>query len=302
LRYTNYYKLPETIVRAVKRRNAAYDRGPAHRSVTQIIMPPRIDLLRKRHFHEMEKDVSEEWFALFGTAVHQILEWGVEKNEIAEERLYEEVDGWVLSGMMDCQTIRVDDHIEIVDYKVTAAYNLQGDKPKPEWEQQMNLQAYLVEKNKGVPVRRLTIMAIVRDWFRSKAQSDPTYPIAPVVAVTIPLWTAQRREDFAKECVRIHRLAEMHAELGMPLPECTASDRWERGHKYVVMKEGRKRAVRVCSSEQEAADILTAKGDGHYIEERPGKSMRCAENYCGVAPFCEQWAEIRKNRTGEDDG
>ena len=103
MKYTNKFNLPDTIVRAAHVNDAKYNKGDVDRSVTQIIQPPRIDMLRKAHWQEMEKDISEEWWALFGSAVHHILEMGAAPDQIVEERLNVEIDGWHVSGMTDLQ-------------------------------------------------------------------------------------------------------------------------------------------------------------------------------------------------------
>jgi len=312
LKYTNKFGIPETIVRAVRKKNAEYDRGPAHRSVTQLITPPRVDLLRKRYFGEMEKDVSEEWWALFGTAVHHILESGAEDHEVVEERLYADVDGWTISGMLDCQSVMHEGHIDIIDYKVTSAYGIVKEGGvKPEWEQQLNLQAYLVEKTKKVPVRNISILAIVRDWQGVQAQTNPNYPPAPISLYPATLWPYSEREAYALERVRLHRQAEMNIELGMPIPECTSYDRWEKDKRWAVVKEGRKRAVKVFEDEVAAAK-MAAEDDSYSVEVRGGECTRCKGNYCGVANWCEQWAGINgrlqglpavdKGSDGDDNG
>lgn len=302
MKLSNKWNLPETLVRATAKRNDMYDRGAAHRSATQLVNAPRIDALRRVHYAKMEKDVADEFWALFGSAVHYILELGIESHQISEERLFCEVDGWTISGALDCQTRMHDGSIDITDYKVISTYTLMkdGDGTKPEWEQQLNIQAHLVEESKGIPVTSLNICAIVRDWQRSKAQVDPLYPPAPVVMVPIPLWSKEEREFYLKSRVQAHREAEMLIELGLPLPECSAHDRWEIGTKWAVKKKGGKRAVRTLPSLEEAEAILSTMPD-HIIEHRPGRSARCEGNFCGVADWCDQFAAVKKAKQEQPD-
>lgn len=297
MRLTNKHNLPETIIRATKVRNDNYNAGRVHRSVTQLINPPRVDMLRKRHFEDIEVDVSEEWWALFGTAVHHILEWGAEPGKITEERLFTTVDGWRISGMLDCQTIDMNDHVEIMDYKVTASYSITSEKQgfKPEWEQQLNMQAYLAEQVKGKPVSKLSILAIIRDWTQKKAQFDKAYPIAPIVEIQIPLWSDAEREAFIKERIRLHRYAEMMAQLGEDLPECTDEDRWSRDHKYAAMKKGGQRARKVFDDQKECEAYVLEQGEEFFMEVRPGEPKRCMGSYCMVAKYCDQWQRDPRN-------
>lgn len=288
--------MPETLVRGVIRQNAKYDKGKAERSVTQLIMPPQIDLLRKAHFKEMEKDISEEWFALFGSAVHYILELGIDAQQTPEERLFLDVNGWTISGAIDLQT-PVDGGVVISDYKVTTAYPLTANEgeAKKEWEEQVNMQAYLVERVKNVKVVGVEIVAIVRDWERRKAAIELNYPAAPVVKVPVRLWSREEQEAFILNRVMVHQDAEMAYALGEALPECSPSERWAKGDKWVLMKVGGKRASKTFYSREEAEAYPVEAG--YEMQYRPGKSMRC--DFCGVSQWCDQYNRTEKEEEDE---
>jgi hypothetical protein len=302
VKWTNKYNLPENIKEAIKRNNDLYDKGKANRSVTQVIDHPRIDLLKKKHREDIVMDISESWWALFGSGVHYILELGKLSNQIAEERLFANVDGWILSGQLDMQTLRADEDgktkIHISDYKVCASYSVIKDErePKKEWVEQVNLQAFLIDENKDAEVESAEIVAIIRDWSRKKAEMDHLYPIAPVVSIPIPLWSKEERAEFARERINIHRQAEMDHELGFDLPECSSKDKWVNNERWAVMRKGLRRAVKVCDTEAEADAVLkiqeetNEKGHKFYIEHRPGENTRCKGNFCQVAQWCSQFA------------
>lgn len=273
------------------RQNAKYDKGNSDRSVTQLIAPPQIDVLRKKYFSEMEKDISEEWWATFGSAIHYILEMGVDHTQTPEERLFLNVNGWTISGAIDLQT-PVEGGIRISDYKVTTAYPLTVTDGKIEWEQQLNMQAYLVESNKGVKVVDVEIIAIVRDWDRKKAVIDLNYPAAPVVKVPVRLWSREEQEAYILERVALHQMADMASETGEDLPECSAEDRWVKNDKWAVMKVGGKRAVRTITDREEAEAFVPE--EGYYLQYRPGQSHRC--DYCGVSKWCGQYARMMKEK------
>lgn len=303
MKYTNKFGLPDTIIRAAKVNDDKYNKGAVDRSVTQLIQPPRIDMLRKEHFSEMEKDISEEWWALFGSAVHHILEMGVFPGSIVEERLVCAVDGWLVSGMIDLQEFHKDGSVSLSDYKVTTAYALMQDETvKPEWVNQLNLLAYLVTVTKTVRVKDLSVVAIVRDWQRNQAAMDPLYPVAPVVKLRVPLWSEVRQHRYLEERVRLHRNSEMMHQIGSPLPECSDEERWTRDNKWAVIKEGAKKAARVFSNEVEAEADLEGRKSGYGVQFRPGKSVRCEGNYCGVAEWCDQWQRIRETVSEADAG
>jgi len=309
MKFTNKFNLPETIVRAAKVQSDKYDKGHVHRSVTQLIMPPRIDVLRKQHFTEVTKDISEEWWALFGSAVHAILEMGRDNNQYVEERLFTVIDGWELSGAIDLVTInRHRRTLSLRDYKITTAFVVMKDEDgiKPEWEQQLNMLAFMATKNWGMPVTDVGVVAIIRDWQRTQAQADPLYPIAPVVPVNLPLWSPPRQEAFLMDRVALHRHAEMAWDLEQPLPECTDEERWSRQHTWAVIRDGLTKAAKVYYDEASAGTDLKErntklkKGQKPFaIQFRPGKSVRCEGNYCQVSQWCDQFARIKAEQPEE---
>jgi len=286
-------------MRAALLMNERYDKGDVERSVTQLINPPRIDMLRKQHFAEMEKDLSEEWWALFGNAVHYILQLGKSPSMTVEQRLFAEIDGWPISGKPDVIDRHADHLFSLADYKVTTAFQLMKDEDglKAEWEQQLNMLAYLFAVNHPkATIKELSIIAIVRDWQRSQAQSDLAYPVAPVTKIDAPLWTLAQQKAFLEDRVREHRNAEMMVDLGMPLPDCTDEERWMRQNTYAVIKKGGKRATKVFDNETEAqsdADKRSNRRATYEVIHRPGRSVRCHGNYCQCAQWCDQWARIR---------
>ena len=54
------------------------------------------------------------------------------------------------------------------------------------------------------------------------------------------------------------------------------------------MKEGRKTAVGVFDTKDEAEEKLAELDKKHYIEYRKGESKKCAD-YCNARNFCNQW-------------
>ena len=301
MKFTNKFDLPDVIVRAAQKSNEKYDRGKVDRSVTQLIAPPQIDLLRKYHFHEIEKDISDEWWALFGSAVHSILELGKNDKMIVEERLFLTVDGWKISGMADMQE-KEGVLTNLYDYKVTSAYALTlGDgEAKTEWEQQLNVLSYLITKVKGVAPHSLAVIAIIRDWQRSQVFNE-NYPKAPVVKIPVKRWPTGEQERYVRERVRLHRNAEMMMDLDQGLPECSAEERWARDHTWAVIKEGGKKAAKVYDTEEEAQADHSQRRPGYEVVFRVGKSVRCEGDYCGVSKWCHQWKQMKSNHETEPE-
>lgn len=283
MKITNNFNIPQPLYQLALR--DGYSKGKSDFSVTEIISPPRIQRLRREHWDKMESDVSESLWALLGTALHSVAERSAVDNHTSEERLFVEVDGITLSGAIDLQREQ-DGKIEITDYKFTSVYSLKG--VKPEWEQQQNIYAWLVQKVKGKPVSGIRICAILRDWGRREAENNPSYPQAPIQIIDIPLWDFEKTEQFVKERVELHRQAKVSHDWGEELPLCSDEERWTRPTLYAVKKEGGKRALRVFEIKEDAEALAknTPKG---FVEERPGEAVRCTGDYCGVAKWCSQF-------------
>jgi hypothetical protein len=237
-------------------------------------------------------------WSLFGTAVHNVLEHGKDDHHIVEERIFTDVDGWRISGQIDLQEV-YEDGIAIKDYKVTSAWSVQAEKA--EWHNQMNIYAWLVEKTKGVEVKSLQIVAIIRDWSRRDAVNKEGYPQAPIVTVDIPIWPFQKREDLVLARISQHSEASLSVQIGHELPECSAEDMWEKPTTYAVKKAGGVRAKRVFDSREEAEVFLKTVKD-HEIEVRLGGRTRCA-SFCNVSQFCSQYQQyLQQTQSTNESG
>ena len=292
MKITNKHNVPETLVALASR--DYYTKGKADYSVTEIISPPRIQRLRRKHHEEMEQDVSDMLWQLLGSALHVVAERGAAEGHITEERLIMEISDVRLSGAIDIQRV-TDDGIIITDYKFTSAWALRQDKP--EWEAQQNIYAYLVEKVKGQKVKGVQICALIRDWSRREASVKPDYPQAPIQVLELPLWAMDQTEAYIKERIDAHRLSKVQADWGDELPPCTDDERWVRETKYAVKREGRKTAIRVLDTQHEA-DELAAKEKG-YVEIRKGEAIRCTGNFCGVSQWCTQYQQSLQQENEE---
>lgn len=296
MKITNVHGLPQPIVNALE--NPTYTKGDAMYSVTELLSPPQMVQLKRLHADKLEMDASDMFWALLGTAVHNILEKHAdEEQHISEERIFAELDGVTISGAIDLQILRVVGR-KIQDYKTTGAWAVMNEKI--DWERQLNCYAWLVEVAKNDPVTALEIVAIIRDWSRRDAENKAGYPEAPVKVIPIRLWAFFEREQYLRERVRLHQEAYAAAEMGDPLPECTGEEMWEKESRFAIMKPNAKRATKLCDSREEAeteiASLVAAKPKDKYeITLRPGERTRC-ENYCSARDFCSQWAKYQEER------
>lgn len=288
MKLTNKFNLPDTFINVIQR--PTYSRGDSEISVTEILSPPQLVQLRRRHAEDIEEDAADRVWSLFGSACHNILQHGADSNHIVEERLFTTFEGWRISGQIDLQEIQPDGTLVISDYKVTSAWAVQQEKT--EWVDQLNLYAWLVETTKSVSVSGLQIVGIVRDWSRRDAANKEGYPQAPIVVLDIPLWDHETREQFVRTRLNLHNEANFAVVSGQ-MPACTSDEMWEKPTTYAVMKEGGKRAKRVFESLDKAEAFLAEQKGTHYVETREGGRTRC-ESFCQVASFCDQWKNYRK--------
>jgi len=299
MRITNLHNLPDSVLNALHR--PTYSKGDAHISCTELLNSPRIVQLKRKHWEDIEQDASEMVWQLFGSAIHHILEHGKGDNHIIEERLFAEFSGWVLSGAIDLQTV-TPDGIEISDYKTTSAWAVMNEKS--DWTHQLNVYAHLVETVKKIPVTKLSIVAIIRDWSAREAQKEG-YPQAPIVTIPIKLWSPEEREQFIQSRLTDHSSAMFEADTEGALPECSSDDMWEKPSTWAIKKEGGVRAKSVHSSEEEAnaalaeAEKSAKKNEKFAIETRPGERTRC-RSYCQVSKFCSQYQTYLKENQSVD--
>lgn len=284
---TNRLGLPQAIVDAVS--NDPYTRGKSDISVTQLIQPPYQRQLKL--VTEEVEDVTDRIWSLVGQVGHGIVERaypqaytdaakGMTTQEVheaygvvAERRLYTQVNGWTVSGQFD---VIEGGHLQ--DYKFTSVWAVKGDT-KEEWINQLNL-LRLLAMREGIEINRLGIVAILRDWAKSKSkQAD--YPPHQVAPIDIPVWPIAQTESYLLERVKAHQDANP--------PVCTDKERWKRDDVWAVMKKGRASAVKLHYSALPASAHAAELGAGHSVTHRPGEYHRCME-YCSVSHACPQMA------------
>lgn len=293
MKLTNILGLPESIVRAVA--NDPYDSGDSNISVTGLIAPARQRALKIKHADELEEDVADRVWSLYGQIVHGILERADmgEDEIITERRLFIERYNWRISGQFDRLILRGGNTMQ--DYKFTSLWSVR-DGVKPEHEAQQNIYRLMLKEH-GHDVEKLQIVSILRDWSKTRAKRDANIPQKPVVVQDVDIWSDGKTEQYIKDRLIAHGNAQTE------LPECSAEERWERDSVYKVKKNNNKTAVRGHANYQteEMAHAAAAKlsEDGHTykVEFHQGEAIRC-ESYCEVAQHCVQWRSLNTNKLG----
>ena len=280
MQVTNVHNLPEPLVTLARREY--YSKGAAQYSVTEIMSPPKIRRMREKYDDQIVTDVSQMLWSLLGSALHVVMERGETSGWIKEERLFAEVDGVSISGAIDLQE-EGEAGITIYDYKFTSAWAVMQEKE--EWIQQLNIYKWLVETVKQRKVVGLKICAMVRDY--SKHDMREAYPAAPICVVDIPLWDSVKTEMYIRERLEMHRESKMRADFEEDLQNCSNEERWMSETTFAVKREGRKTAIRVFKTIEEATEL--AEKEKGYVETRLGEPRRCTGDFCGVSQWCAQY-------------
>ena len=271
MKLTNEYGAPDEIVKAIQ--NDPYTKDGADFSVTELIKPPQIRRLWKEHDEDISVDVRDEIWKLLGKGVHAAIEQA-ESEGTKEQRFHAKHNDSTISGAIDL----IGDDGLITDYKVTSAYSVQKGL-KEDWERQLNLYAWLLRKN-GITANKLQIVAICRDWMKSRV-GKYNYPDSMVVVLSVPIWRDGRQDDYVDQRVRVHT-----QESTIP---CTPEERWARGAYQVNPTHSKGGKPRSFDTLQDATNYINKQKTGSYIiKDGDAKYVRC-ESWCEVAEFCPQW-------------
>lgn len=293
---TNKLGLPKAFVEMAQREHTQDTR---RYSVTSLLKGTREAILEKRHGAEIEQDVSDMIWLLFGQAVHSILEQQEEEgHELKETKLTMPITvpdkseigecvpvEYTLSGIFDLYNAK---EKKITDYKTCSVWKVIYND-YTDWQKQLLIYAYMMRYT-GFDVNCGEIVAIMKDHSKSKAKYDSNYPQYPVKVIRFD-FTEQDFEDI--ESFLLDKFNEIHSCENLSddeLPLCTPEERYNSGDKFAVMKKGRKTALRVLDTKDDAEIWMNDNG-GDYIEERPGEDKKCLE-YCSACQFCSHYKKI----------
>lgn len=273
MKITNKLGLPSAFVNIANEQREYKDK---HYSVTTILKPTRMILLDRRYNDEIEQDVSDMIWAIWGTAVHHVLEQADDKN-MTEFRLEQHIkDGYYLTGQIDLYN---NDTCAIEDYKTASVWKVIY-KDFDDWDKQGLMYAWLLISN-GIHVEEIKFHALLKDWSASKARYDSNYPEHSIYTHTIKVTTQ------ALQTIREYIYARFDEiitnETNKELPLCTPEERWATPTKYAHMRKGRKSAIKLYD---EYPNITLGKDE--YIDIREGEDKRCME-YCNVCKKCDYY-------------
>ena len=286
MKITNKLNLPQPFVEAVKRE---YQYKDKQYSVTSLLKGTCQTILERRHADEIEQDVADMIWLIFGTAIHSVLERAKETDDqLKENKIVIDFNDYKLSGIFDLYDAKTK---TVTDYKSGTVWKVMFDEFE-DYRKQLLMYAYMLNKI-GLECEHGEIVMLLKDHSKSKALKEANYPQDPVYIKRFNF----TNEDFKKiENFIAERFEEIKIAENTPdekLIECEPEERWHKGDKWAVMKEGRKTAIKVCDSEEEAKSYITDKKQ--YIEFRQGKDSRC-EDYCTVNKWCPFYQKLKANQ------
>ena len=284
MKLLNSMNLPQAFCNAV---NLERHNEKGCYSATTLLKGACATILTDRHFDEIEVDVADCVWQIWGTAVHKIFEdSGI--DGLKEEKFEVSVSNSKVTGRVDLfdETNGI-----LYDWKTASTYKVSFNDFS-DWKKQGLIYAWLMKQN-GIEVKKCRFIALLKDHSKSKAKTDSSYPQMPVYNYEFDV----TENDLAEiETFIKSKVAELEALENIPdekLTPCTEEERWQSPAKFAVMKTGRKTAIKLFDSKEEAEKNMSALG-GTYVEERKSEARRCSD-YCNCNCYCPFYKALSNN-------
>ena len=296
---TNKLNLPQPFVEAA---TSSHEYKPHRYSVTEVLGGTCEAILKRRHSGEGEEDVADRVWAIFGTAVHEVLRHAKGTDtQLQENWMSVPIEGteYEISGIFDLYD---DSTGTVTDYKTASTWKVKfGDFS--DWRKQTLAYCWMLRKF-GFDARRGEIVALLKDHSKRDARlkASEGYPPHPVYQIS---WDFTDEDfDQIESDVDAWFAEVVHEETveDAYLEPCSPEQRWHKDDKWAVMRKGQKRAVKLFDSKDDALGFMdwllnqaSNKGKPLYIEERRGEDTKC-ESYCSVAEFCPYYQALMRQR------
>lgn len=283
MKLTNRLGLPQPIVDAATR---DHEYTPKRYSVTQMLKGPREAILARRHSDEIEGDVADMAWTIFGSSMHLLLEQSQESaTQLKENYITADMpNGYTLSGIFDLYD---DATGTVTDYKSATVWKVIYG----EWDDyREQLLSYVwMLRQIGFDARRGEIVAILKDHSKAKARTERDYPDHPFYVIGWDFSDEELAEFGERIAAKFREIERCEALPDDDLPLCTPKERWAKPDQWAVMKQGNKKSSKNFDNESDAiryaAKLQEDSGRKCHVEHRPGKDQKCLE-YCDCRPFC----------------
>lgn len=204
---------------------------------------------------------------------------------ITEKRLKVKIGDYTVSGGFDLYDKETR---TIEDYKTLPVWayiyrNQEGSRIR-EFTEQLNIYKLFMELN-GYKVDRLQVNMVFRDYQKSKAAIDDTYP-DPVETIELEMWDNDTIKGFILE--KLNEIERYMHVADDDIPVCSALERWEGKSQWQVFKNANKRSTKNFYSYYDAKNFIAELNDfknKYTINELKGKPKRCL-SYCSVNKWC----------------
>jgi len=273
--------------------------------VTELIDCPRVVQLRKRHKQELfelpvtDDEIRSNLKSFVGTAIHdavskQLFEFVrryPNSGWMAERKIWDKIAGRKIVGKFDSFLNGM-----LMDLKTTSVWKFIYKQFK-EYEEQLNLYAYLLREDK-IKVTLLEIIMWFTDYDVNKTYQHADYPkdfIEPVVISN--LWSPSVAKDRIVNLVELHKSNEEKPDEELDF--CKLEDMWAKDSVYAIEAPGSQRAVRLLDSLEEAEEYIAKsknkEKDNWNIVKRTGERTRC-DKFCKVNKWCNQYQAYLKDQ------
>lgn len=330
MKVVDSHHLPGPLLRSIIEAASSYSSGGADITATSLMDSARIRLLRREHIGDIEVEAVDNVDSVDGTVMHAALAKHAQPGCWSEVRLFHHVEDWVISGQPDLyypsrqawagyylNFYNDDDDRKIpqpeepygtlIDFKWCSAWSIVF--PKPAWEEQLNVYAWLLKKSCNEDVKHISVCARIKDWKMREAAKNQDYPQQRVVRLTYPVWDLDRTEKFIMDHINRHREAELQYAEDKVLPMCSNDDQWRKKVEVALFKGENQKATKLFASLEEAHEeikwaiaavdtqgkastkaqltIYAAVKGPHKLIQRKGEPTRCL-SYCDYRAFCSQ--------------
>ncbi len=272
------------INRRVLEKNVLDENADFMVSVTELLQPARIFALKRKQTSEVTEDMVDMLVKLDSSLLHERL------SKLSAYITENTLSTLIPVAGAQAQLIGTYDMYDpkkemLIDFKKKSLFYFIDTKDSviDDWTFQLNAYAYLHNLHyPTLPVKRLQIIGIAKDWTRTRAYTGVNL-LPMTYEYDIEVWSYEKTEQIVKDRIKT-MLSALHT-----LPQCSDRERWVRNKSFAVIRKGRKRATALYSDLLPAQKLAKEKGADYSVESRPKQYYRCMT--CQVRNICKQYIE-----------